>query len=128
MRYILDWYNTLEKPFLNPPAWLFAPAWTILYLLMAVSLLLYLISPQKEVRGFVIFFVQLGLNLLWPSVFFGAQMIIPGAIICVLLTVLIFYNIKIFYCASKVSAYLLVPYFVWMCYATYLNIGLAILN
>ncbi|MGB6839296.1 MAG: TspO/MBR family protein, partial [Microgenomates group bacterium] len=73
---ISDWYAGLNKPFFNPPNWLFGPAWTLLYLLMGISL--YLVWKQKggiEIRTALIFFtIQLGLNTLWSIIFFGMRL------------------------------------------------------
>lgn len=124
------WYNSLNKPVLTPSDWVFAPVWSILYILMTISLIL--VVKAKNTRNkrlaLTIFFLQLLLNLIWTPVFFGAQRIGFAGIICSILLILVVINIRLFYKISKPAAYLLVPYFLWMCMATYLNIEFIRLN
>lgn len=128
---IPTWYQTLNKPLFSPPNWIFAPVWTTLYILMGVSL--YLIwkkgfKNKKNKIAIQFFLIQLGLNLMWSFLFFGFQnpllaffeiIILWGAI---LLTIVKFYKI------SKVSAYLLLPYILWVSFASFLNLFIVILN
>ncbi len=118
------WYATLEKPTFNPPSWLFAPVWTALYFLMGISL--FLILRQDLIKGKIklaisIFGLQLILNALWSFLFFGLQnpflafMEIIILWIAILITILTFYKIK------KVASILLVPYILWVTFATILN-------
>ena len=125
-----SWYQTLVQPPLTPPAWVFSPVWTILYITMIVSLFLYArkVSINKKGWGYLIFFTQIALNLFWPFVFFGLENIIFALVILLLLDVLVFLNIIEFFKVSKTSGRLLIPYFIWILFATYLNIGIFILN
>jgi len=128
---IPGWYAGLAKPPFNPPNWVFAPVWTILYALMGLSAyLVYEKGPKRsEVRkALAVFAVQLVLNALWSIVFFGAHMILGAAVIIVLLWVLILESILLFSKISKAAACLLIPYFLWVSFATILNISLYVLN
>ena len=126
----LLWYQNLNKPFLTPPSQVFAPVWTILYILMTVSLVIYIKTPTNKSKkaGLVLFFVQLALNILWPFVFFEAEYIELAAVICILLIVIMLMVFRIFYSVSKSAAMLLVPYLIWLCLATYLSIEVVRLN
>ena len=128
---IPGWYAGLAKPPFNPPNWVFAPVWTILYAMMGLSA--YLVyekgAKRKEVRkALAVFAVQLVLNALWSIVFFGAHMIFGAAVVIVLLWVLILESIVLFSRISKTAAYLLIPYILWVSFATILNISLYVLN
>lgn len=127
---IPTWYAGLDKPPLNPPNEVFGPVWSVLYLLIGISLYLVVVSEKDTNKGraYVAYAVQLGLNLLWSLVFFGLQMPWLAAVIILLLMVSIIWNIKLAGQYSRVSAYLLVPYLLWVCFATYLNVGVAVLN
>ena len=131
---IPTWYATLTKPFFTPPNWLFGPVWTVLYFLMGVSLFL---VWRKKVRGkqekkkqfaFRLFGLQLAANFLWTMLFFGLHSPLLGLIDLVLLIVLIVLTYRAFYQLSKVAAYLLIPYLLWVSFATILNAALFSLN
>jgi len=130
---IPTWYAGLAKPALNPPAWVFGPVWTILFALMGISLFLIWKSissvTQKERRvGIILFFVQLALNMLWSIIFFGLHN--PGVafVDIILLWLAILATIITFAKISKLAAWLLVPYILWVSFAAYLNFALWILN
>jgi translocator protein len=127
---IPTWYAALEKPFFNPPNWVFGPVWTILYVLMGVSLYLVWVAPYKKSKqwAFVAFGVQLLLNALWSLVFFGLHLPWAGVIIIVLLLVSILAAIKLFWPISKSAAYLHVPYVLWVIFAATLTVAIALLN
>jgi benzodiazapine receptor len=131
MNSIPTWYQTLVKPSLNPPNWIFAPVWTLLYILIGVSL--YLVWKKgfknKKVRiGIYLFSVQLILNFLWTFLFFGlrfpsiASMEIVALWIFILLTIIKFYKV------SKIAAYMLIPYILWVSFASYLSFSVFLLN
>lgn len=127
--YNSDWYNSLIKPFLSPPDRVFLPVWTVLYITILISFILYFINPNKNKKsGYIFFFVQLVLNLSWSFVFFKFKSISGGLIIIFLLGVFIFLTIKKFYSVSKISGLILIPYFLWVLFAAYLNLGFLILN
>lgn len=128
---ISGWYRGLTKPQLAPPNWIFAPVWTILYLLMGVSL--YLVwkngFENKRVRfAMGVFAGQLMLNILWSYIFFGLNS--PGAALIeiVMLWLMILACIFVFKKISKPAAWILVPYIVWVTFAMYLNFSIWILN
>lgn len=128
---IPEWYAGLNKPALNPPNWIFAPAWTILYILMGVSLFLVWREGNREKRiqmAIVAFVVQLALNATWSIVFFGMQNPGLALINIALLWMGIIYTIILFHKISKPAAYLLIPYLLWTSFATYLNYSIFILN
>ncbi len=127
----LSWYNTLNKPFFNPPSWVFAPAWTILYILMAISF--YLVWRKglkiKKVReATAVFFVQLALNLIWSPIFFGAHNILLALVVIILMLFYIVKTIRLFLKIDKTAAYLLYPYLAWVSFATILNFSVWLLN
>lgn len=125
-----NWYLTLNKPALAPPAWIFSPMWTILYISMLVALIIF--AKEKTNRpktwGFVLFFGQILVNLIWSPVFFYLKNIGLALAVIVLLDILVLLNIIEFLKVSKVSGYILIPYFIWILFATYLNFGYFILN
>jgi len=125
------WYAGLAKPPFNPPGWVFAPVWTILYALMGLAAyLVFEKGPRKnEVRkALAVFAGQLLLNLLWSIVFFGAHQIFGAAIVIVFLWGMILASIWLFSKISRAAAYLLVPYILWVSFAAVLNISLYVLN
>lgn len=122
---IPNWYATLNKPLFSPPNWIFGPVWTILYILMGISL--YLIW-QKKKKVPLIFWIQLILNLVWSIIFFGYKNSILALIDIVVLWFAIALTIKAFNKINKLAAKLLVPYFFWVSFATILNLAIVLLN
>jgi len=125
------WYTALAKPALTPPAWLFGPVWTVLFILMGIAL--YLVWSkgwdQKNVQvAMTIFAVQLVLNILWSYLFFGLQAPFFALIEIILLWVAILMTIGAFYRVSIPAAALLVPYLLWVTFAAYLTYGIYALN
>lgn len=128
---IPTWYASLIKPSFNPPSWVFGPVWTILYLLMGISLYLIISKglKKKEVKAAVNLFVwQLIANSLWSIIFFGMKNVQLALIEIIVLLVLVFTTIQKFYMINRVAAYLLVPYFLWGSFATFLTYCIWILN
>jgi len=128
---IPTWYASLNKPFFNPPNWIFAPVWTILYALMGIALYFVWSNglERKEVKdGVMLFGAQLALNASWSFLFFGMQSPLLGLICIVPLWMLIVLTIRKFYSVSKTSAYLMVPYLLWGTFATLLNLSIWLLN
>lgn len=128
---IPNWYATLNKPTLNPPAWVFGPVWTTLYALMGIAAFLIWQKgwERKEVKlALGTFCLQLFLNASWSIVFFGLQS--PGlALLNILaLWLAIVWTIIVFYRISLPAAYLLLPYILWTSFAAYLNYAIWILN
>ncbi|OQD42555.1 sensory protein TspO [Croceivirga radicis] len=126
-----DWYVTLNKPSFNPPNWLFAPVWTVLYIMMGLA------AGLVWAKGFHHLWVktalyhfgfQLLLNALWSIVFFGLKKPELALIIIIALLVLIALTYKWFKVVSKKAALLLIPYFAWVAFATVLNYKIWVLN
>lgn len=127
----LNWYNTLSKPFFTPPAWLFGPAWTFLYVLMAVSAFLVWrkrTTKKKVKEALKVFVIQLVLNLAWSPIFFGLHDIFLALLLILVLWYLILLTIREFYKIDKIASYLLWPYLVWVSFATILNFSVWCLN
>jgi len=126
---IRTWYATLTRPEITPPNWLFGPVWSILFLLMGISLLPIIKSKMrhKEV-AYLVFGTQLVLNIFWSIIFFGLQN--PGLALfeIVFLWFVILMNILIFWKIDKWSGLLLIPYLAWVSFATYLNYSFWVLN
>jgi len=125
-----SWYSTLIKPSFNPPNSVFGPVWTTLYLLMGISL--YLIWECKKSFnrrvGLYLFFIQLVLNTLWSILFFGLQNPTFAFIGIILLWLAILFNIVYFLKVKKTAGYLLIPYLLWVSFASILNYFIMILN
>ena len=124
------WYNELIKPPFSPPSWIFAPLWAILYITIIVSFLLFVFkqSACRKTEGYVWFFVQILLNLLWTPAFFLLKNIGLALAIVILMDIAVFSVIRKFYCVSRLASIMLIPYFTWILYATYLNLGFYLLN
>jgi len=125
------WYATLIKPSFNPPNWIFAPVWTLLYVLMGIAAGIVWSKGyyHKWVKTAMYHFIfQLLFNALWSIVFFGFRS--PGLafLVIIILLVLILLTYKWFKIVSKLAAYLLVPYLVWVLFAALLNFSIWQLN
>ncbi|MBP7211865.1 tryptophan-rich sensory protein [bacterium] len=120
----------LKKPALTPPSWVFSPVWTVLYFMMFLSVLIFIRDNSFKIKVFplVVFVLQLALNLSWSPVFFGMKNIKGAFLIVSILLVLVGLNIYLFSKTSVIAGVLLVPYFLWTAFATYLNFGLLKLN
>lgn len=124
-----EWYGELAKPPWNPPAWLFGPVWTTLYLAMAVAV--WRVGRggwSGRRRALACFLVQLGLNAAWTPVFFGLHALGGAVVVIVALLVAIAATIRSFTRHDRVAAWLLVPYLGWVGFATVLNVELWRLN
>jgi len=127
---VTDWYTTINKPPFNPPNWIFAPVWTLLFILIGLSF--YLVwskdFAQKKKLCLTIYSIQLILNLLWSALFFGLRNPLLGLVEIFVLWLSIITNITVFYRISRASGYLLIPYLLWVSFATILNFSIVILN
>lgn len=124
-------YQTLRQPPLSPPGWLFPVAWTILYALMGVAsyLVCQSAAAQREKKTALCFYAaQLLVNFSWSIVFFRFKAFPFSVAILLLLDLLVLLTIIRFYKIRKPAAYLLIPYLLWLLFATYLHIGVAVLN
>lgn len=126
---ITTWYADLSKPPFNPPNYIFAPVWTILYILMGISLYLLWTSNKKgREKAIRLFLIQLALNFFWSIIFFGMHSPRLAFVEIILLWAFIFLTIRASLPVSKTAAYLLYPYLAWVTFATVLNLFIAILN
>jgi len=125
---IPGWYSKQKKPSFNPPNWIFGPVWTLLYLLMGISLYLILVSGKVTTLAITIFAIQLFLNLIWTGIFFGMKKPLLAFIEIILLWASILISIIVFYGISKVASYLLIPYILWVSFASILNFSIWKLN
>ncbi len=126
-----DWYRGLIKPFFNPPGWVFGPVWTVLYLMMGISFFLIWrrgFSGRAGRAALVLFLSQLTLNAIWTLLFFGLQSPLLALADIVLLWILIVFTIHTFATLSKPAAWLLIPYMVWVSFASVLNAAIWWLN
>lgn len=131
MSTLQNWYYALDKAPWTPPNWLFGPAWSILYMLMAFSIwIIYLTdsSAKKKNACYVIFFLQLFFNFLWSIFFFGLRSPLFSLIDIFVLLFLIGMNIFYYRRVNKVAAWLQVPYLLWVIFATTLNFSIVVLN
>jgi tryptophan-rich sensory protein len=126
----LAWQDSLNKPFFAPPNWLFGPAWTVLFLLMAIALfLVWLKWPAKEAKwAMALYFTQLVLNVLWNYLFFGLRNPLLGLVEILVLLAMIGITTAAFYRVDKRAAYLMVPYLLWVTFATCLNAAIWLMN
>lgn len=126
---LATWYAALNKPFFNPPDFVFAPVWTTLYILMGISLYLLWISKKKDKdRALKLFLIQLALNFFWSIIFFGLHNAQFAFVEIIVLWTFIFLTIRQSLLISKTSAYLLYPYIVWVSFALILNLFIVVLN
>ena len=129
---IKTWYPTIEKPIFNPPNWVFAPVWTMLFILMGIAagLVWNKLESNKELvkKGLLFFTIQLLLNALWSYLFFGLNNVLLALIEIILLWLMIFETYNQFKKIDKIAAYLLLPYLAWVSFATILNASIWWLN
>ena len=125
-----EWFNTLAKPMFTPPAWIFTPAWIILYGMIFVSLLIYTlhVSRCSKIPGYIFFVIQMALNIIWSPIFFGLRNIQAALCIIILLDIFAVLTLTYFLRISKSAALIFTPYVLWLFYATYLNGGYVVLN
>lgn len=129
---ITTWYPTIEKPIFNPPNWVFAPVWTLLYIMMGVAAGMIwnkLESNKPAVKKALFFFTaQLLLNALWSYLFFGLNNILLALIEIILLWLIIYETFVLFKQLDKTAGRLLVPYLAWVGFATILTGSIYYLN
>ena len=125
-----EWYETLQRPKFTPPDWVFGPVWTIIYIMIAISLFLFLRKYKSE-NGYgiyVLIVLHLISNISWTSIFFGLKS--PGlALIDILfLDISLLLMVLFFWRTYDISSILLWPYLIWALFATYLNASFYVLN
>ncbi|MBM6500245.1 MAG: tryptophan-rich sensory protein [Flavobacterium sp.] len=129
---IPTWYADLNKPFFNPPNWIFAPVWTLLYVMMGFAagrVWNKIDTDEKNVKkAFLFFIIQLALNALWSYLFFGLRNPMLASFEIILLWLMIYETYLQFKKLDKISGYLLLPYLAWVSFATVLTFSIWYLN
>jgi len=127
---IPGWYASLNKPPFTPPNYVFPVVWNILYALMAISLwrLWEAAAGSARTRAITRFLIQLVVNLAWSFIFFGAKAIGAGLITILMLDALVIWTICAAWKVDRFAAALLLPYLLWIGYATALSIEIFRLN
>lgn len=126
------WYAEADKPFFTPPSFVFGPVWTVLYLAIAVAA--WRLSRHREAqpeathRALLLWWIQLGLNLLWSPVFFAAQLLWAGLVVIVTLDLVLAVLVAKAWRLDRIAGLLLAPYLAWVLFATALTAGFALLN
>ena len=121
-------YNYLVNPPLSPPSYLFPIVWSILYSLIGTSYYIYRKNNNDDSLTIRLYYIQLILNYLWSIIFFTLKLRTLAVIWIIVLAITIIYLVIRFYKEERTSFYLLIPYILWVLFATYLNIGIVVLN
>ena len=124
-------YAVMNQPPLSPPGWLFPIVWSILYLLMGYASYRVLTAdanPTQINRALILYGAQLAINFLWPLVFFGLNWYWAAFVVLIVLWVLIYLTMRAFSEIDEWAGNLLLPYILWVTFAAYLNLGVALLN
>ena len=124
----METFNSITKPDLAPPGWLFPVVWTILYVLMGIASYLVLTSGKPNDNALTTYGIQLVFNFFWSIIFFNLQLYLFAFIWLVLLWLLILKTTLLFYQISKPAGYLMIPYLLWVTFASYLNASIYLLN
>jgi benzodiazapine receptor len=121
------WYSEIILPTFNPPSWVFAPVWTVLYILMSIaSWKVWINFFDRKILN--IYFTHLIFNASWSVIFFGFHQIELALLNLIIILIFIIILMKIYYRKDKLSFYLTLPYFFWSFYALILNVSIAVLN
>jgi len=117
------WFAALSLPAITPPGWVFAVAWTFLYICMGLALAMVLHARGAKGRGFalLLFFVQLLANFAWSPLFFGAHQVTTALYLIIFILMVAIATFFAFAPIRKAAAWLLAPYIAWLCFATVLN-------
>ncbi len=124
----METFNSITKPDLAPPGWLFPVVWTILYIFMGIASYLVLTSGKPNDKALTTYGIQLIFNFFWSIIFFNLELYLFAFIWLVLLWLLILKTTLLFYQISKPAGYLMVPYLLWVTFAGYLNFYIYLLN
>ena len=124
----METFNSIAKPSLAPPGWLFPVVWTILYILMGIASYLVLTSGKPNDKALTTYVIQLVFNFFWSIIFFNLELYLFAFIWLVLLWLLIIKTTLLFYQISKPAGYLMIPYLLWVTFAGYLNLSIYLLN
>lgn len=124
-----DTYKSLNRPPLSPPGIIFPIVWTTLFILMGISIYRIVVSnSNRKSEARLIYFIQLIVNALWTPIFFGFKNYFLGFLWIIMLIILVIAMIIMFNRIDKISAYLNIPYLIWLVFALYLSFGVFILN
>jgi benzodiazapine receptor len=122
---IVTWYPTLVKPSFNPPNWVFAPVWSMLFIMMGVAagLVWNRLEFEKEIvkKALIFFAIQLALNALWSYLFFGLHNPMLAGLEIIVLWLMIYETYIQFSKVNRIAGYLLIPYLAWVSFAAVLN-------
>ncbi len=121
------WYSELNLAFFNPPSWVFAPVWTILYIFMSIAVW-NIWNEFKNKKILIIYFIHLFFNASWSIVFFGFHQIFLALLNLIIIIIFIIYLMWLYKKLNKLSFYLMLPYLLWSSYALVLNFSIMILN
>ena len=126
----LNWYHSLNLPFLTPPDEIFTPVWIVMYVILFLSFVIFLMTKSFYNKTYAVinFLLQLTANLLWGLVFFTYKSILGGLLLVIIMWILTRIIMFQFHKISKISAYLLIPYLLWISFALYLNLSIFVLN
>lgn len=127
---INTWFQTINKPSWNPPNWIFGPMWTTLYILMGAAFgrIWHMSDSPAKKTAMIFFVVQFVLNLTWTPVFFGMHQISFALGIILVLLFLIMITIRQFMRLDKTAGMMLIPYVLWVTFASFLNYTIMTLN
>jgi translocator protein len=119
-----DWYRTLQRPPLTPPDWVFGPVWTVLYAMIALAIFLYIRASRSgpAYPVYIVLGLHLATNFLWTYLFFGLRSPLAALVDIAILDLTLVWLIVAFSSASGLAAALLLPYLLWVSFATYLNV------
>ena len=122
-------FEELIKPSFAPPGFIFPIVWTILYILMGISFyIIYNSNSEYRKRAIVIYFIQLVLNMLWTFIFFRLNLLLFAFIWIIVMIIFVILMIYYFYKINKISAFLQIPYLIWLIFASILNFSIYLLN
>ena len=121
------WYSEIILPSFNPPSWVFAPVWTILYILMSIAIWkIWINFFDRKILN--IYFIHLIFNASWSVIFFGFHQIELALLNLIIILIFIIILMRIYFKKDKLSFYLTLPYFFWSSYALILNTSIVVLN
>lgn len=125
-----SWYDGINKPSFTPPGWIIGLVWTVLFTLMGIALYFVWVAPSSNIRtiALILFGIQFIFNLLWSYLFFGMNNPFASLIEIFFLLIFILVTGIYFYYVNKFAGYLLIPYFIWVGFASFLNYTLWKLN
>ena len=127
----MEEFSSLDQPPLSPPGWLFPVVWSLLYILMGIAFYRVVRSGrdnEQKLSAIKVYFLQLAINFLWSILFFNFGLYTFSVVWLALLLITVVMTAVKFYKIDRISGYLFIPYIIWILFAAYLNIGIAVLN